>query len=187
MTTQTKKVWARGNGPRKRKKKTFFLAILLVIMAAICGFWWMSHKNEGKLERAVKAELGQLDNKSNEEIQQELNRVVDESSMAISINGNPVFTDGRSEGTLQIENSPANHYAQLVVITRNDTGERIYSSGILYPNYHIQTDTLDVDLDAGDYECTATFTGYSFNEGDDIEDMLEVGMASAIITITILS
>ena len=67
-----------------------------------------------------------------------------------------------------------------VTITRDDTGEIIYVSGLLPPNHHIQEDVLLVDLDAGDYPCTATFTAYD-------EEQNEVGMASAKITVTVLS
>lgn len=122
--------------------------------------------------------------KSEAEIQEELNRVVEEGTMAISINVNPVFSDGASEGTLEIENVPSNKYAQVVSITLDDSGKEIYNSGLIQPNYHIQTDKLSEALAAGTYDCTATFTAY---DTSDSENPIEVGSAAAKITISVLS
>ena len=176
----------KANGSKTRKIIAIIVALLLLVVAGLFGFRYLSEqgRDEVKIENAIKAELGQLENKTNDEIETELNRVIEKGSMAISINMNPVFVDGTSEGSLQIENSPANHYAQEVVITMNDTGEVIYRSGLLLPNYHIQNDVLLVDLDAGDYECTATFTAYDLELA---EDMVQTGQAVAKIRISVLS
>lgn len=104
--------------------------------------------------------------------------------MAISINVNPVFKTGDSEGTLEIENVPNNKYAQVVSITLDDGGAEIYNSGLIQPNYHIQTDKLSQPLEAGTYDCTATFTAY---DTSDSENPIEVGSAAAKITISVLS
>ena len=104
--------------------------------------------------------------------------------MAISINVNPVFDSGDSEGTLEIENAPGNKYAQVVSITLDDSGKEIYNSGLIQPNYHIQTDKLSEVLAAGSYDCTATFTAY---DTSDAENPVEVGTAAAKITISVLS
>lgn len=83
-------------------------------------------------------------------------------------------------GTLQIENNPNNKYSQEVTITRDDTGETIYRSGLIDPNYHIQEDVLLEDLDAGDYDCTASFVAYD-------EEHQAVGSAAAKIVVSILN
>lgn len=168
---------------RRRRKKirrivTAIVVILMLLFGAVLG--WRMLNAPDALEMSVRAELGQLEGKSNDEIEEALNRVVEEGYMNISINVNPTFVNGTSEGTLQIENGPANKYNQFVTITRDDTGEVIYESGILPPNYHIQEDVLLIDLEAGDYPCTASFVAYD-------EEQNEVGMASAKITITVLS
>lgn len=79
----------------------------------------------------------------------------------ISINTQPEFPDGSSPGNLCIENSPANHYLMVVEITLNDTGEKVYTSGALEPNYHIQEAKLDRALAKGTYPATATFYAYT--------------------------
>ena len=63
-------------------------------------------------------------------------------------------------------------------------GAEIYNSGLIQPNYHIQTDKLSQPLEAGTYDCTATFTAY---DTSDSENPIEVGSAAAKITISVLS
>lgn len=177
---------------KPRGKKTRIIIAIAVILLLLCcvGLFMYSSKSgvfksDNRLEAAVAAQLGQLDGKSEAEIQEELNRVVEEGTMSISINVNPVFKNGTSEGTLEIENSPSNHYAQIISITVDETGEEVYNSGLIMPNYHIQTDKLSKALSAGTYDCTATFTAY--DTSTDEQNPIEVGAAAAKITISVLS
>lgn len=130
--------------------------------------------------RDPNAALGQLEGKSEEEIQAELNRIVEEGMFNVSISSVVEFADGTSEGDLCIENVPGNLYLMQVVITRDDTGEQIYQTGLIDPNRHIQSDVLDVDLDAGEYACTATFFA------SDVETEEQVGQAAVKMTIKVL-
>lgn len=177
---------------KHRGKKTRIIIAIAVILLLLCcvGLFMYSSKSgvfksDNRLESSVAAQLGQLDGKSEAEIQEELNRVVEEGTMSISINVNPVFKNGTSEGTLEIENSPSNHYAQIISITVDETGEEVYNSGLIMPNYHIQTDKLSKALSAGTYDCTATFTAY--DTSTDEQNPIEVGAAAAKITISVLS
>lgn len=177
--------------PEKKKKPTKRITAvivgLLVLLLTGLLVWsiFFSNADNKRFEDSVVAELGQLENKTYEEIQAELNRVIEKGNMSISINANPVFPDGDSKGNLQIENSPANHYAQEVVITLKDTGEEIYRSGLLKPNYHIQNDKLDKDLKAGEYECVASFVAYE-TSAEDPDDYIQVGTAAAEIVISVV-
>jgi hypothetical protein len=107
--------------------------------------------------------------------------VVEEGMFHISINTDPVFADGKSEGSLEIENVPGNRYSMVVQITLDDTGELVYDSGLIDPNYHIQRDTLDVELEKGEYPATATFFAYD----PDTEE--QMGSAAGKITIIVLN
>ncbi len=60
----------------------------------------------------------------------------------ISIASEVTMENGASEAPLQIENVPGNRYLMQVSITQDGTGELLYESGILDPNYHIQTAPL---------------------------------------------
>ena len=114
-----------------------------------------------------------------EKIIASLNEKVEEGMINISMNTSPIFRDGTSEGNLMIVNEGINRYPQMVEITRNDTGETIYKSGAIPVGSKIESDTLDVDLDAGTYECTAMFHNL------DPETGVSLGCAGAIIHITV--
>ena len=114
-----------------------------------------------------------------EKIIASLNEKVEEGMINISMNTSPAFKDGTSAGNLMIVNEGINRYPQMVEITRNDTGETIYKSGAIPVGSKIESDTLDVDLEAGDYECTAMFHNL------DPETGVSLGCAGAIIHITV--
>lgn len=169
--------------PQKKEKKpaSFWVAIVLAIIAVIIAilFGMQQCDFQGSL-RDPNSSLGQLQGKTNEEIQAELDRQVEEGMFNISISSNVEFADGQSEGELKIENVPGNRYLMQVTITDDATGQVIYTSGLIDPNHHIQTAKLDVDLDPGVYDCTAVFTAL------DPETEEEVGQAAAKITINVL-
>ena len=100
--------------------------------------------------------------------------------MNISMNTVPVFADGQSEGNLMIVNEEINRYPQIVEITRNDTGETIYTSGAIPVGSKIEAAKLDKELAAGKYDCTALFYSVDPDSG------ARLGCAGAAITITIL-
>ena len=129
--------------------------------------------------RDPNAELGQYEGKSDEEVRAELDRIVEEGMFDISIASTARFADGTSEGALRIENVPGNRYLMRVSITRDDTGEEVYRSGLIEPGTHIQNTRLDVDLDAGVYGCTARF------EACDPETEQPIGEAAAKMTIMV--
>lgn len=109
-----------------------------------------------------------------------LNEKVEEGMINISMNTTPIFANGTSSGNLMIVNESVNRYPQVVEITRNDTDEIIYKSGAVAVGSKIESAKLDVDLDAGTYECTAMF----YNVDPDTGNYL--GCAGAIININVL-
>lgn len=160
--------------------------IVVIMMAIIIGlFLWMQFgkdKSDAEvLEDGIRAKMGQLENKSNEEVQAALDEIIEEGSLRISINENPVFPRGDAEGTLRIENHPNNHYNIRVIITMDDSGEEIYNSGLMPVNSHIETDVLEQVLEKGEYDAMATFTAYDTVTDD------EVGQAHAEVRISVLS
>ena len=116
---------------------------------------------------------------SQEEIEANLNRQVEEGYINISMNASPVFENGQAEGNLMIVNETVNRYPQQVIITRNDNGETIYTSAAIPVGSKIAADALDVVLPAGTYECTAMFHSL------DPETGAILGSAGASIVITI--
>ena len=122
---------------------------------------------------------GGWDEADTDKIIASLNEKVEEGMINISMNTSPNFRDGTSAGNLMIVNESINRYPQVVEITRSDTGEMIYKSGAIPVGSKIESDTLDVDLAAGTYECTAMFHNV------DPETGASLGCAGAIIHITI--
>ena len=116
---------------------------------------------------------------SREEIEETLNQQVEKGYINISMNASPVFENGQAEGNLMIVNETVNRYPQQVVITRDDTGETIYTSAAIPVGSKIAADALDVELEAGTYECTAMFHSL------DPETGAVLGSAGASITITV--
>ncbi|WP_251211826.1 hypothetical protein [Adlercreutzia murintestinalis] len=166
---------------KKRRRGAGFwigivVALVAIILAIVLAFILLGGNDEQGRRAGT---LGQLEGKTEEEIVAELNRAVDEGMFNISISSNVTFEDGTSEGDLRIENVPGNRYLMQVDIKRDDTGETIYESGILEPNYHIQSDKLSTDLDAGTYECTAEFHAL------DPDSEEEVGTAAAKLVINV--
>lgn len=109
--------------------------------------------------------------------QAELDAIVEEGMLTFSINATPVMRNGKSAANLLIENPPNNGNRFTVTINREDTGEKIYQSGYLDPEQYIEEVNLDVDLPAGEYNCTANFDAYR------ISDNAYIGRAAARITL----
>lgn len=171
----------------KKKKFRRIMAVLVVLLMLLLAelFAWQRYaarqNDAALLESGIKAKIGQLEDKSNDEIAATLDEIIEEGNLSININANPVFPTGDSAGTLMIENHPNNHYNMRVSITLDNTGEEIYNSGLMPVNSHIDEDVLSTPLEAGDYDATATFVAY------DVDTDAEVGRAAAKIKISVLA
>lgn len=166
---------------KKKRGAGFYVGIVIAAIAIIlalifAAFMFMNSTQASNRGGAS----GQLEGKTPEEIQAELDKVVDEGMFNISIASYIEFADGTSEGEVKIENSPANRYLMQVDMTLED-GTVIYSSPVLEPNYHIQTAKLDTDLDAGSYQVTAVFHAL------DPDTEKEVGQAAAQVSVAVLN
>ena len=115
-----------------------------------------------------------------EKRQEELNSVVEEGMLAFSINATPFMKNGKAKANLMVENPPNNGKRFTVTIQRDDTGEKIYESGYLDPEQYIDEVPLDVELEQGEYACTAYIDAYR------ISDNGYIGRAGAQITLYVL-
>ena len=167
---------------RQRSKK------LACILCAVCAMSFLllagcQEKAEDPVPGGIvyddAAIEGGWETLSEEEIVASLNEKVEEGYINISMNASPVFEDGQAEGSLMIVNEEVNRYPQQVTITRDDTGETIYTSAAIPVGSKIAADALDVVLPAGTYECTAMFHSL------DPETGAILGSAGASIVITI--
>lgn len=173
------------------KRKPMITILLLIVILALVGIiLWLTFGRAAQQGSTVggglisfdeSAQSGHLPGKSDEEIQAELNRIVEEGMFNISIASQIVFPDGTSEGAANIENVEANHYHMQVKIILDDTQETVYESGAIKPGQYLENITLLEDLAAGTYNATATFTAL------DQDSLEKVGQAAAKITITVES
>ena len=115
-----------------------------------------------------------------EKRQEELNSVVEEGMLAFSINATPFMKNGKGKANLMVENPPNNGKRFTITIQRDDTGEKIYQSGYLDPEQYLDEVPLDVELEQGEYACTAYFDAYR------ISDNGYIGRAGAQITLYVL-
>ena len=127
------------------------------------------------------ATTGILPGMTEEQIIEELNRIVEEGMFNISINTQISFPNGTAEGQAYIDNISANHYNMTVQIVLDDTGESVYQSGGIRPGQYIENITLSKALPKGSYKATAIFTAH------DPEDQSEVGQAAAEVLLTVES
>ena len=189
---QAKRERKMGNDRKKQntsgRSRTLLTVLVIVVMLAVIGglvaFILLRPEAapEAKTyETEVAAKLGQLEHKSEAEVIEELNRVIEEGMFHIAINSRPVFQDGESAGNLEIENVPNNHYLMRVEIRLEDTGELVYSTKYIEPNMHIQTAVLDVPLEKGVYFANAVFYAY------DPDSLVEMGSVGTKVTLYVLN
>ena len=138
------------------------VVVIILLLLRSCGG---PVDDPGGIEFDPSATAGGWDEADLDAIRDSLNEKVEEGMINISMNTSPVFSDGESEGSLMI----VNLYVYLFIsveITRNDNGEVIYTSKAVPVGSKIEADTLNVDLPAGTYECTAMFFNLDSATGD---------------------
>lgn len=169
----------------KKDSKKIIEKILLIILLiffltliTVLAFKWQNDKNKNP-DVDPNAVVGQLEGKTPDEIQKELDRVVKETSMVISINTRVKMKDGNSKAPLKIENVPKNHYIMQVSIVIPDSGKEIYKSGFIYPNYHIEKVKLNTVLKKGAYDGVAIFSAY------DLKTQKKIGEQRVNLTIEV--
>ena len=158
---------------KKHGKRGIISALLILVLLGLCGgmFYYIYTMNlmnsKSRLARDEMALGGMLPGKSQEEITDLLNAKVEEGMVNIGIQGEPVFERNGKKGRLGIENIEANHYSFQVDLILDETGETIYSSGLIDPGYYVEYVELNRTLQAGDHGATAIFTTYSLDESED--------------------
>lgn len=172
---------------RKKGKKNalLLLLLLLVISGAGGGYWWYTHNQV--MDATTKywfdklAKDGSLQGKSPTEVQGLLNSIVEEGMFNVSMNARAVFDNGKSEGSIGLENIPQNRYFCRVVIRRDDTNEVLYESKGLKPGQYIDKIKLKKNLPAGNYDCTAQVIA------TDPESLDDIGQVQVKIQVSVLN
>ena len=153
---------------KKRRRRLLILVLALLLLLAVlggaAGYLILRQKSFDKYEFDTDAMAGRIQQMTQEEIQAELNRVVEEGMFNISIASAILFNGPDGEGEARIENIAANRYHMQVDIFLDDTGEKVYSSKLIKPGYSIKNIRLDKALDPGEYAATAVFSAITQEE-----------------------
>ena len=124
---------------------------------------------------------GDIPGKSREERQRELDSMVEEGMLNMSMNITPFGNASGGDNSVNwlIEN-PSNQGKLIrVEVIRNDTGEKIFETGAIRPGNYLESAPPDVRLPAGEYPCTAGFLAYQE------ESEALIGQAAVEIRLTI--
>lgn len=145
-------------------KKNYKKAAVIVLFLGLLGFGLWLWKSDQGLRMDEDQQAGSLEGMSDAQLQELMDQKVDEGSLMISINTQPEYPDGKSAGTIRIENSAQNNYLMVVKMYLKDPsgkeGELIYESGAVKPGYKIEKAKLLKDLKKGTYPVIAYFEGY---------------------------
>ena len=189
MREETERSGRRGISAKRAKSRWSGLRVVLLLafccaVSAGAGIFF-SYKNaprepEGGLVYEANVVSGDIPGKSREERQREMDSMVEEGMLAMSMNITPSgkVSGGRMINWL-IEN-PSNQGKLIrVEITRDDTGEKIYETGAIKPGSYVESAPPDVSLPIGEYDCTARFYTYR------LETEEYIGQAAAKIRLVI--
>ncbi len=174
-----------SNSKNRNRVIGIILAIIVLLGIVFLAFKGCSDSPDSPADRGLiydsEAVAGGWNEADINKIKDGLNQKVEAGMINISMNTAPKFENGSAEGNLMIVNEKINNYPQIVIITRNDTGEVIYESDAIKVGSKIEKAKLDVVLPAGEYACTAMFHNV------DPESGASVGCAGAEIVITVLN
>ncbi len=185
MTSAQSKL-RQGRRNRQDKRKTIVLALILLLLAALGIGGYLFWKRTQAVDDTTKywfdkmAQDGTLEGKTPQEIQGVLNSIVEEGMFNVSINARAVFEDGKSEGSLGMENIPENRYYARVTLLKDDDGTVLYESKGIKPGQFIDKIKLKSDLDPGEYECTAKIIA---TDPTTLEDIGQVRVKVKVIVI----
>ena len=164
------------------KRKSFMPLLILTVLFLAALLAAVYFYKQGRMPREETDGLvyeaniveGDIPGKTPEERQRELDSIVEEGMLAMSINATP---SGRTTGADQSVNwlieNPSNQGKLIrVEIWLDDTGQKIYETGAIPPGNYVESAPLNVELPPGEYRCTARF--YTYKEDESL-----IGQASA--------
>lgn len=161
---------------KKRRRLIIIIILLLALIAGGIGVYFAFNQPEDLYDSG--ALEGIAPNKTDAEIQAELNRIVDESMFDISIASVIESADGKT-GKAFIENVPGNHYDLQVSIVPEGQDDPIFESKLVAPGNYFEDITFKQPLDNGMHKAVAHFKAF------DKESHEEVGAVDAEVVISV--
>lgn len=165
------------------KKKISFILLSTFIAVFVLGTAFYLYMNSQKVSTSLELEdnatLGIMPGVDMEQRKKELQEKLDKNMIAFSINTNPTFLNGISEGNIMIENPEQNAKLIVAEIYLSDSKELLYKTKALKPGSYIENIKLDKELAKGEYNATVYFKGY------DQDTQEYIGQTGAEITLHI--
>ncbi len=165
-----------------KKRFVIIIAAIIAAAAAVCAivfFMMQGQKNTFAFDEL--AQNGFLEGRTQEDIQRLVNQQVEEGMFNVSINSVITYENGGAEGSVCIENIPANRYHMKVRFLLDETGEVVYESAGIKPGQFIEKAPLSKPLEKGSYATTAVFSAI------DQETLKEIGRTNVEITLEVLN
>ena len=188
MSEEFESVEQPGQVKRKNKKGKRLLPLLLFLLLLIAlgvgGFLW--YKSTRPSDNVTQywfdkaAQDGTLEGKTPAQIGEMLNTIIEEGMFNVSINARIVFEDGKSEGSMGLENIPENRYYSRIIITKDDDGSVLYESKGIKPGQYIDKIKLKKNLPAGDYDCTGRVV---VTDPESLQDIGQVRVKVKVIVV----
>lgn len=156
----------RNPGRPKKRMPRYLLLAVCCFAGAGAGVYASRQKQPPQQPERLAYEAnvvaGDIPGKSKEERQQELDHVVEEGMLAMSMNVTPSgMAAGADRSVNWLIENPSNQGKLIrVEVTRDDTGEKIYETGAIRPGSYLESAPPDMVLPAGEYDCTAVFFAY---------------------------
>lgn len=149
----------------KRRKKWGLIFLLLLLLAGV-GYS-LYHVFGQKPKENVTVISGDFlpggkDAKkmSDKELKKFAQKKVDNSQFNMMIGSKAIISSQSQQGTLNIKNPQTNTYPVNVVITDDQTGDVIYTSGAVEPGEEVSHIALEKPLTKGTHPATARFSLY---------------------------
>lgn len=166
-----------------KQKKKIIVSICFIVALIVISFGMRSYMSpqpvNSNLVMDDNATLGIMPGVDKEQRLSELQEKLDKSMIAFSVNTNPTFLNGISEGNIMIENPEQNAKLLVAEIYLDESQELLYATKAIKPGSYIENVKLDKELVKGEYPATIYFKGYS-------EDSQEyIGQTAAQITLHI--
>ena len=149
----------------KRRKKWGLIFLLLLLLAGVgYSLYHVFGQNPKENVTVISGDFlpGGKDAKkmSDKELKKFAQKKVDDSQFNMKIGSKAIISSQSQQGTLNIKNPQTNTYPVNVVITDDQTGDVIYTSGAVEPGEEVSHIALEKPLTKGTHPATARFSLY---------------------------
>lgn len=172
--------------------KTVILIIVAVVIIAASAVGAVLYLNQQKDDLALESESnssmvlpdanakeGGLDGETLDKLWEEMQEKAEKGAIVVNFSESMIFPDGKSEGKVKIANPVENNYPMQFLVTLEDTGEKVYESGLVSVGSYITSIKLTKELEAGTYPAVLTY--HAFDEEN--QEFVSSVNVSVVITI----